>query len=651
MSKCTCGCTVIDEDHALGTRVCHECGIVLEENTLVSELTFQETSGGGSVMVGRMIYEDRLNRQTLPMLRLGNTEDSQELTLANAKKKMMIIANQLNLSQNCVNTALRFYKLALHLRLTFGRPLEQVTASLLYLTCRLDGAPYMLLDFCDVVEVNLYSLGRTFIFFCRSLYINVPSTDPSIYVLRFARSLKFGEKENMVVTLALRIVKRLQRDWIAIGRRPAGICGAALLLAGRFHNFDLSVEDIANVVHVCLAVLKSRLKEFAKTPSSKLTLREFVLIDLEEECDPPCFKRVVKEKEHDSAVIENLGNQLVGVADEVTKALEEKELEKRGRPKLCYSDKSLVGTSGTKIEAKREECSASASSDTEKPCSSGAGALYDDSSVLPSLKTLGIKSQRRRAEKTQKSLEWEEEDKTVVKSDPTVSLVNKKEPSSPDPDCMDDIDVNNYLLSENEILHKTEIWTRMNSAFLEKQRLKEAQQPETEKNVKKRPCKKRAQAQVADTVNEAIGLIIQRKRLSKMINYDMLVFSSSDEENDTNWLNSGKRKGSTTATQQERTIETSSSSRLTENNSTSAERIVEPELVSASNSSAKEVNALSSEDVSIPPSQSSEMVNAEGTPSPQMKSSTEVTDGQQIKRKFFRYKVKPIIPPQRPRLH
>ncbi|CDW57877.1 transcription factor IIIB 90 kDa subunit [Trichuris trichiura] len=611
MSKCTCGCTVIDEDHVLGTRVCHECGIVLEENTLVSELTFQETSGGGSVMVGRMIYEDRLNQLTLPML-----QDSREVTLANAKKKMMIIANQLNLNQNCVNTALRFYKLALHLRLTIGRPLEQVTASLLYLACRLDGAPYMLLDFCDVVEVNLYSLGRTFVFFCRSLYINLPSTDPSIYVLRFARSLKFGEKENMVVTLALRIVKRLQRDWIAIGRRPAGICGAALLLAGRFYKFDLSIEDIANVVHVCLGVLKNRLKEFAKTPSAKLTLREFALIDLEEECDPPCFKRVIKEV----MFIYSYSNLQL-----------HKEKRKRGRPRLpSFSHiPGIKETSETKINEEREECNASVTSDTEKPCSSGA--LHDDSPVLPSLKTLGIKSQRRRAENTEIPLEREKENKDAVDSESAVS---------------------NYLLTENEILHKTEIWTRFNSEFLEKERLKEAEQPETEKTVKKRSSKKRTQTRVAETVNEAIGQIIQRKRLSKMINYDMLVFSSSDEETDTNLRNSVKRTGSTSATQQERTTEMPSPSSLTENKGTNAEHTVEPELVSVSNSSAKEVNALPSGDASIASSQSPGMVDdAEGSPLPQMKSSTEVTDGQQTKRKFFRYKVKPIIPPQRPRLH
>ena len=36
---------------------------------------------------------------------------------------------------------------------------------------------------------------------------------------------------------ALRLTKRMQRDWIVRGRRPLGIVAAALLLAARIHGF------------------------------------------------------------------------------------------------------------------------------------------------------------------------------------------------------------------------------------------------------------------------------------------------------------------------------------------------------------------------------------------------------------------------------
>lgn len=83
-----------------------------------------------------------------------------------------------------------------------------------------------------------------------------------------------------VVSLATRLVQRMKRDWIATGRRPTGLCGAALLLAARCYNFNRTVADVVRVVHISEAVVKKRLDEFGQTPSSTLTIDEFTSVDL-----------------------------------------------------------------------------------------------------------------------------------------------------------------------------------------------------------------------------------------------------------------------------------------------------------------------------------------------------------------------------------
>jgi transcription factor IIIB subunit 2 len=50
----------------------------------------------------------------------------------------------------------------------------------------------------------------------------------------------------------------MKRDWIHVGRRPAGICGAALVVAARVHGIDLSLKDVTNAVRVCCATLTQR---------------------------------------------------------------------------------------------------------------------------------------------------------------------------------------------------------------------------------------------------------------------------------------------------------------------------------------------------------------------------------------------------------
>ena len=57
---------------------------------------------------------------------------------------------------------------------------------------------------------------------------------------------------------AIRFVSRMKRDWMAMGRRPSGLCGAALLVASRVHNFCRTKRDIIKVVKVCESTLRKR---------------------------------------------------------------------------------------------------------------------------------------------------------------------------------------------------------------------------------------------------------------------------------------------------------------------------------------------------------------------------------------------------------
>jgi transcription factor IIIB subunit 2 len=60
--------------------------------------------------------------------------------------------------------------------------------------------------------------------------------DPSLYIHRFADRLDFGRSMHSVANTALRLVASMKRDWIQTGRRPSGICGAALYIAAHIHG-------------------------------------------------------------------------------------------------------------------------------------------------------------------------------------------------------------------------------------------------------------------------------------------------------------------------------------------------------------------------------------------------------------------------------
>lgn len=136
----------------------------------------------------------------------------------------------------------------------------------------------------------------TYLRLIQTLNIKLPLIDPAHYIHRFAALLEFGEETNKVATDAVRLVQRFNRDWMTAGRRPAGICGASLLLAARMNNFRRSIQEIVQVVKIADVTLRKRLEEFKKTSSGNLTIADFRKVWLEEEMDPPAFTQG-KEKD------------------------------------------------------------------------------------------------------------------------------------------------------------------------------------------------------------------------------------------------------------------------------------------------------------------------------------------------------------------
>lgn len=53
-----CGCTEIDTDPARGDAVCTNCGTVLEDQIIVSEVQYQENSAGGASVIGQFVSND-----------------------------------------------------------------------------------------------------------------------------------------------------------------------------------------------------------------------------------------------------------------------------------------------------------------------------------------------------------------------------------------------------------------------------------------------------------------------------------------------------------------------------------------------------------------------------------------------------------------
>uniref|UniRef100_A0AAQ4Q6H5 B-related factor 1 n=1 Tax=Gasterosteus aculeatus aculeatus TaxID=481459 RepID=A0AAQ4Q6H5_GASAC len=483
-----CGGSDIDVDHARGDAVCMTCGSVLEDNIIVSEVEFVETGGGASSAVGQFIAADGVNPSFGDNHFSGMGRESRAQTLQKARHNINTLGHQLQMNKHCLDTALNFYKMALMKNLTRGRKNCHVVAACLYLVCRTEGTPHMLLDLSDIVQVNVYVLGRTFLVLSRELCINAPAIDPCLYIPRFSQLLEFGEKNHDVSMTAMRLVQRMKRDWMHTGRRPSGLCGAALLVAAHMHDFRRTVKEVVSVVKVGETTLRKRLTEFDATPSSQLTVEEFMKMDLDEECDPPCFTSGLRKIKYNQLEIE-LKKRMTDVEEEILGYQDEIDAEIEScRPKLrgVYAAYAREGTE-----------------DDDDVSTAAGGEELDDEDVLQAVakhfgKDLGeltlealMKLEQRKPGQEEEVEEEEEELEGDVLKRKAPSLLSILGPMPtaaslrlPE-DKNQSISMNisfyvacsdardswlQYLLSDQEIQVKTALWMAENADYLKEQK-------------------------------------------------------------------------------------------------------------------------------------------------------------------------------------
>lgn len=207
---------------------------------------------------------------------------------------MQGFAHEHRIPESVVNSAVQIFKLAAMNNFIQGRRINTVAAVCLYTAARKQRpCRVMLIDFADSCEVNVFKLGHTFKALHSKISISADGLMPVLpedLIYRFATKLEFDQDTTKVAETAVRLVQRMSLDWISMGRRPSGICGACLIMAARMHNFRRTVKEVVYVVKVTTATIQKRLDEFKVTASSDLTVEEFLTNQfLESAHDPPSF--------------------------------------------------------------------------------------------------------------------------------------------------------------------------------------------------------------------------------------------------------------------------------------------------------------------------------------------------------------------------
>ena len=181
-----CFSNEIDSDGASGESVCTNCGHVLEECAIVSEVQFAEGAGGQSSVVGQFVPENGLAYHSGPGYG-GYNKDSREVTLANGKRVIQHLSGLLRLNTNHGDVAHRFFQQvlspstifsifgassggsvmstlqAVQRNFTQGRKTQSVIAVCLYIVCRKQVILFRsLVSVCYLPAYMRFFCGRAF---------------------------------------------------------------------------------------------------------------------------------------------------------------------------------------------------------------------------------------------------------------------------------------------------------------------------------------------------------------------------------------------------------------------------------------------------------------------------------------------------------
>lgn len=327
----------------------------------------------------------------------------------------------------------------------------------------------------------------------RCLGFRLPVIDPSIYISRFASLLDFGDETQRVATDATRLVQRFNKDWITHGRRPAGICGACLLLAARMNNFRRSIAEVVQVVKIADVTLRKRLEDFQTTPSSRLSIDDFRNIWLEEEHEPPAYyiARIAKKP----------------------KAVKGKHMLKH--LKADGDEESAEESDGQEADDEDREDDRAPRTEAIDP---RLEALADQATEAEIARYLDEPAAQEEGEQ----------------SNPAEGGITKRSGTEP-PEGNDELagldeeELDAFILDENEVKIKERVWIEFNRDYLEKTLVRQLKmEADIKAGIAPKPTARRKRKQPLEasaapiSAAESTKQLLRKKKFSKKLNYSVI---------------------------------------------------------------------------------------------------------------------------------
>mmetsp|Transcript_10769 Transcript_10769/g.20454 ORF Transcript_10769/g.20454 Transcript_10769/m.20454 type:complete len:478 (-) Transcript_10769:187-1620(-) len=294
-----CNSIEIEDEDALGMRICTGCGKVVEEGVQKNLPT--PSGDSGATFPGLQAANQfggpafKLSHGSDASLRFSNVTGNNDAVA----RKLITVSQQLKMSKDVVEQVLLAME---HLAQAQGgrhhRPLNLLLGGCIYKVCRRNQQSLSMAEIADCLDVSEHDLGRTYKFVAHAAIEDdepMPEMDAEALVARGMAAIPqldvLARSERMQVMKNAQLLIRFALSYaILAGRKPMPVVAAAVHLALFISSIQPSFSQVCNGMHCAVDTAERRLMEMT-TALVTLARQELPWVGDDLQCKPVALKQ------------------------------------------------------------------------------------------------------------------------------------------------------------------------------------------------------------------------------------------------------------------------------------------------------------------------------------------------------------------------
>jgi len=284
-------CSKCELDHLIsdpysGEVVCGLCGLVVQDKIEVTKTGFvsRESKPCGSEPSSLAFYDMGLStligdlrkdgkgqsiepsiRSTMRRLKTWDQRvhfhDSKDRNLKQAFSLLYTLRDKFRLSDATIEKAAYIYRKAVSKRLMAGRSIDATLVAALYVAIRETRTSISLYDMSKVSNIRLKTIARLVRLLGSELEIQIPTSDPALYVTKVGNQIGLNEK---TIRDGIDLMHSIREKEYSTGKKPMSLAATVLYAACVRTDISITQKEIAEASGITAVTLRTRLRDLKR---------------------------------------------------------------------------------------------------------------------------------------------------------------------------------------------------------------------------------------------------------------------------------------------------------------------------------------------------------------------------------------------------